>query len=122
MAFSEMSRPMIIAAGLITIIAAVLALVWATQRRLMYFPTRDVPTPGEVGLTDVEPVTFETTDGLELSGWFVAASGPSPRVTVLVFSGNAGNRGYRGPLAAALHRHGLQVLLTDYRGFGGNPG
>ena len=25
-------------------------------------------------------------------------------------------------MAAALHRHGLQVLLVDYRGYGGNPG
>ncbi|MEP7310500.1 MAG: alpha/beta hydrolase [Acidobacteriota bacterium] len=26
------------------------------------------------------------------------------------------------PLAAALHRQALQVLLVDYRGYGGNPG
>ena len=56
-----------------------------------YFPLGDVPTPDEIGLSDVEPVTFETTDGLRLNGWFVAASGPpSPRITVLVFNGNAG--------------------------------
>ena len=117
-----MSRPMIIAAGSGVVIAAVLALIWMMQRRLMYFPIAGVPTPGEIGLTDVEPVTFETTNGLRLSGWFIAASGTSPRVTVLVFNGNAGNRGHRGPLAAAFHRHGLQVLLVDYRGYGGNPG
>jgi fermentation-respiration switch protein FrsA (DUF1100 family) len=113
---------MITAAWCTAVIAAVLALIWTTQRRLMYFPTSGVPTPAAIGLTDVEPVTFTTTDGLELSGWFVAAPGPSPRVTVLVFNGNAGNRAHRGPLAAALHRHGLQVLLVDYRGYGGNPG
>jgi hypothetical protein len=67
-------------------------------------------------------VTFETGDGLRLSGWFFAAPGASPRVTVLVFNGNAGHRAHRSPLAAALHRHGLQVLLVDYRGYGGNPG
>ena len=117
-----MSRPMIIASGYVAVIAAVLMLIWTMQRRLMYFPTVGVPAPAEIGLTDVEPVTFETTDGLVLSGWFVAASGPSPRVTVLVFNGNAGNRAHRGPLAAAFHRHGLQVLLVDYRGYGGNPG
>jgi len=113
---------MIIAAGCVAVIAAVVALIWATQRRFMYFPTREVPTLGDVGLTNVEPVTLKTTDGLDLSGWFVAASGPLPRVTVLVFNGNAGNRAHRSPLAAALHRHDLQVLLVDYRGYGGNPG
>jgi hypothetical protein len=107
---------MIIASGYVAVIAAVLTLIWTMQRRLMYFPTGGVRAPAEIGLTDVEPVTFETTDGLVLRGWFVAASGPSPRVTVLVFNGNAGNRAHRGPLAAAFHRHGLQVLLFDYRG------
>ncbi len=113
---------MIIAAAYVAVLAALLVLIWTMQRRLMYFPTAGVPTPEEIGLADVEPVTFETTDGLTLSGWFVAPPGPSPRVTVLVFNGNAGNRAHRGPLAAALHRHGVQVLVVDYRGYGGNPG
>jgi fermentation-respiration switch protein FrsA (DUF1100 family) len=113
---------MIIAAGSVAIVAAILTLIWTMQRRLMYFPAGWVPAPGEIGLTDVEPVTFRTADGLRLGGWFIGAPGPSPRVTVLVFNGNAGNRAHRGPLAAALRRHGLQVLLVDYRGYGGNPG
>ena len=117
-----MSRLLIIAAGSVAIVGAVLTLIWTMQRRLMYFPTGDVPTPGAIGLSDVEPVTFETTDGLGLNGWFVAASGPSPRITVLVLNGNAGNRAHRAPLAEALQRHGLQMLLVDYRGYGGNPG
>jgi uncharacterized protein len=118
-----MSRPMIVAAGyVVVVVVAILALIWTLQRRLMYFPSGGVPPPGEIGLTGVEPVTFATSDRLTLGGWFFAASGPSPRVTVLVFNGNAGNRAHRGPLAAALQRHGLQVLLVDYRGYGGNPG
>ena len=114
---------MIIAAGsALLVIAAVLTIIWTLQRRLIYFPTSDVPAPGAIGLTDVEEVTFATIDGLRLSGWFFAASGSSPRATVLVFNGNAGNRAHRGPLAVALRRHGFQVLLVDYRGYGGNPG
>jgi fermentation-respiration switch protein FrsA (DUF1100 family) len=113
---------MMVAAECVAIIAVVFALIWTLQRRLIYFPVGDVPPPGEIGLSAVEAVTFETSDRLKLSGWLFAASGPSPHVTVLVFNGNAGNRAYRGPLAAALQRHGFQVLLVDYRGYGGNPG
>ncbi len=113
---------MIVTAGYFAVMAAVLALIWTMQRRFIYFPASEVPAAGDIGLTDVEPVTFETIDGLKLGGWLVAASGPLPRVTVLVFNGNAGNRAHRGPLAAALQRHGFQVLLIDYRGYGGNPG
>ncbi len=100
---------------------AVLTLVWFGQRRLIYFPDTRPPSLDRAGLAGAEAVTFLTADGLRLGGWFVAASGPS-RPTVIVFSGNAGHRGYRAPLAAALQRHGMNVLLTDYRGYGGNPG
>jgi hypothetical protein len=117
-----MKRLMIIAAVAVAGIAAVLVLIWTMQRGMMYFPMADVPIAGTVGLSDVEAVTFETADGLTLHAWFVAASGPSPRATVMVFNGNAGNRAYRAPLAAALQRHGFHVLLVDYRGYGGNPG
>ena len=41
---------------------------------------------------------------------------------VVVFNGNAGDRSFRAPLAAALSAAGLSVLLLDYRGYGGNPG
>jgi fermentation-respiration switch protein FrsA (DUF1100 family) len=103
-------------------ILCLLAMIWTMQRRLMYFPTAGVPAPSEIGLRGVEPVSFGTTDGLRLNGWFVAAPGPPPHVTVLVFNGNAGNRAHRGSLAEALRRHGLQVLLVDYRGYGDNSG
>jgi len=113
---------MIIAAVYVAVCAAVLTFIWTMQRRLMYFPTGGVPPPSEIGLINVEQVAFETNDGLGLSGWFVAASGPAPRATVLVFNGNAGNRAHRAALAAAFRRHGWHVLLFDYRGYGGNPG
>jgi fermentation-respiration switch protein FrsA (DUF1100 family) len=115
-----MTRLMIIAAVMVASVLCVLMTIWTMQRRLMYFPAAAVPAPAEMGLTGVEPVTFGTTDGLRLNGWFVAT--PSPRAAILVFNGNAGNRAYRGPLADAFRRRGFQVLLFDYRGYGGNPG
>lgn len=102
--------------------AIVLVLVWFGQRQLIYFPDTSTPSLDRSGLTGAEAVAFATGDGHHLSAWFVPGSGPTPRPTVVVFSGNAGHRGYRAPLAAALRRQGLNVLLTDYRGYGGNPG
>ena len=67
-------------------------------------------------------MTFPTADGLTLHGWFVPASTPTPRHTALVLNGNSGNRAYRAPLAASLQQQGLQVLLFDYRGYGGSEG
>ena len=97
------------------------AIVYVGQRRLIYFPFGDVPSPAAVGLERAQPVTFTTEDGLSLAGWFVpAAATPAP--TVIVLNGNGGHRALRAPLAEALAARGLSTLLFDYRGYGGNPG
>lgn len=100
---------------------AVPAVLWFTQRRMMYFPARDVPSPAVIGLPQAQAVTFATEDGLTLHGWFVPGEGLSAG-SVIVFNGNAGNRAYRADLAAQLAARGLSVLLFDYRGYGENRG
>ena len=103
------------------VLLAIVAIMWTQQRRLMYFPFADVPTPERVGLSHVTAVSFPTSDGLTLNGWFVSHTA-TPQFTVIVFNGNAGNRAFRAPLASAFARANFAVLLFDYRGFGGNPG
>ena len=105
----------------LVVVLLLVAVVWTQQRRLMYFPFASVPSPDVVGLAGVTPVSFPTRDGLRLNGWFVSRT-DAPALTVIVFNGNAGNRAFRAPLADALARANLAVLLFDYRGFGGNPG
>jgi fermentation-respiration switch protein FrsA (DUF1100 family) len=106
----------------IVAVAFLLLALWAGQRQLMYFPFGGTPALDALGLDGVEAVTFDTADGLRLGGWFFPVINEAPSTTVLVFNGNAGNRSYRVPLAAALRDHDFQVLLFDYRGYGGNPG
>lgn len=102
-------------------VVLIVALVWVFQRRLIYFPTQALPGAASV-LPGAEKVTFHTDDGLQLAAWLVPASRDPNGATVVVFGGNAGNRGDRAPLAEALARRGYRVLLVDYRGYGGNPG
>jgi uncharacterized protein len=108
---------------ILLVVAAALAapsgLLWAFQRRLLYLPAPRTVPPAASVLPGAEEVAFDTADGVRLQGWFVPGSaGPA----VLVCNGNGGNRSLRAPLAAALARMGLHVLLFDYRGYGGNPG
>jgi uncharacterized protein len=110
----------IVAAVLIGIVAAV-AILWLLQRRLIYLPTAVMPEVVHV-LDGAEEVAFETADGLELRAWFVPAMTDDLDVAVIVLPGNAGNRALRTPLARALAQRGADVLLVDYRGYGGNPG
>ncbi len=106
--------------GLACAYALLVVLAWASQRWMIYYPTGDVPPVAAV-LPGAEEVVFDTDDGLRLSGWFVPARGPA-RAAVLVLNGNGGNRVLRAPLARGLAERGFDVLLLDYRGFGGNPG
>jgi fermentation-respiration switch protein FrsA (DUF1100 family) len=99
-----------------------LALVWLLQRHLIYLPIDRAVPPASGVLPGAEEVDLRTADGLKLGGWLVRPAAATEWGAVLVFNGNAGHRGYRAPLAEALARAGLAVLLFDYRGYGENPG
>ncbi|WP_433037725.1 alpha/beta hydrolase [Actinomycetospora sp. CA-053990] len=118
-----MIRGVAVAVGVVLIIVVLLVGgLWLFQRALVYVPS---PGPVPAAATVVargQDVVLTTADDVRLGAWFVPASGPRRDVTVLVANGNAGDRSMRAPLAAALSARGLDVLLFDYRGFGGNPG
>ena len=99
-----------------------LSLVWVFQRRLIYLPSTTPVPPAEAVIPAARDVVLHTSDGLELGAWFIPAEEPDRGLTVLVASGNAGDRAVRAPLARALAKEGMSVLLFDYRGYGGNPG
>jgi pimeloyl-ACP methyl ester carboxylesterase len=102
------------------VVGVSLFMIWAWQRHLIYFPSAG-PVPGAQTVIDgARDVTLETSDGLALGAWFVPGGDPNG-FTVLVANGNAGDRSLRAPLAKALADEGFNVLLFDYRGFGGNP-
>jgi pimeloyl-ACP methyl ester carboxylesterase len=115
-------RRVMVRSALAVLLALILivALAWAGQRRLIFFPDRATP-PAAGGAGEI---TLRAADGLRLGAWlFTPPPGtPDRRVSVLVMPGNAGSRAGRVPLAAALTSRGLTVLLLDYRGYGGNPG
>jgi uncharacterized protein len=105
---------------IVTLVASgLLALVWSQQRRLIYFPSPGPVPPATAVSPGGRDVALETEDGIRLGAWYFPVPGGT---AVLVCNGNAGDRSMRADLAAALNRHGLSVLLFDYRGYGGNPG
>lgn len=112
--------------GLLVLVLAlgtVVAVLWALQRHLIYFPD-PTPVPSAPAVIEgARDVTLRTADGLTLGAWFVPAD---PRrdtgMAVLLAPGNGGNRVGRAGLAEELRHRGLAVLVMDYRGYGGNPG
>jgi uncharacterized protein len=116
-----MGRAVLVGTGVVVLVLALLTgLLWAFQRSLIYLPDPGPVPAASTFLDGARDVVLTTADGLDLGGWYLP--GDDGAAAVLVASGNAGHRGYRAPLAAALHEAGLSVLLFDYRGYGGNPG
>ncbi len=116
-----MVRSALTGAGIVVLVLTLLTgLLWAFQRSLVYLPDPGPVPAASAALPGARDVVLLTADGLELGGWFLPGDADAP--VLLVASGNAGHRGYRAPLAEALHDAGLGVLLFDYRGYGGNPG
>jgi uncharacterized protein len=116
-----MGRSVLVGAGVVVLVLALLTgLLWAFQRSLIYLPDAGPVPAASVVLPGARDVVLTTDDGLDLGAWYLPAGDGAP--AVLVANGNAGHRGYRAPLAQALHESGLSVLLFDYRGYGGNPG
>ncbi len=90
------------------------------QSHYIYYPERVLSAdPGDIGL-NFESVSFETMDGVKLSGWFVPSE--SARGVILFCHGNAGNISHRLESIQIFHQLGLDVFIFDYRGYGQSEG
>lgn len=99
----------------------VCALAFLFQRRFLYFPdATSPPLPRGPGLGAIESVSFLSTDGVRLHAFWWPSE--NRRTAILLFHGNAGNRGSRVGWMHGLHERGWPVLLLDYRGYGGSEG
>lgn len=115
----KLTMPLALLAGLFLVVGA---FAWLFQRKLIYLPD-SAPLPAVAAFDPAaREVSYQTEDGLTLEAWLVPPSGPATGAAVLVFHGNGGDRSSRLSLARALSAKGHAVLLTDYRGYAGNPG
>ena len=114
----------VVTAAFLAALAALtfLAMIWWSQRQLLYFPAPGRAPAASAFLPGALDVMLETEDGLHLGAYFVAAATTRSGATILVCNGNAGDRTARLGLARALVAAGHNVLVFDYRGFARNPG
>lgn len=102
------------------VMGVVLLVVSAFYIQIVYLTTpvrnRNVGTPAEFSYEDV---TIKTSDGLNISGWYIA--GTRPDAIVLVHGIHA-NRAYLLPQANILSKAGYHLMLIDLRGHGNSEG
>lgn len=91
---------------------------------LFYYPERKHYENPDLKRLAPEDVWFQSKDGTKLHGWFLKAQG-EPKATIVHFHGNAQNISTHTSYVSWLPRHGYNVLVFDYRGYGqseGKPG
>ncbi len=104
----------------IIIICAIL--IWGIMSsRLILSPPRDKSQtpPDELGLP-YEEVKFNSTDGLELKGWFI--NNPRAKGTVILCHGFGTNKSDLVSFPPFLHDAGYNIFMFDFRAHGDSPG
>ena len=113
-------QPLTIVVVIASVYVLVCLLAYLFQSRMVFFPDRKLlGNPSAVGLA-YEDITFKTSDGVEIHGWYLPADGA--KRTLLFCHGNAGNISHRFDSLRIFNRLGLSVLIFDYRGYGRSQG
>jgi fermentation-respiration switch protein FrsA (DUF1100 family) len=107
-------------AGLLVLLTSfLLFFTWLQAWKLTHPPRKPLSrTPADFGVT-FEDVTFQTEDGITLSGWFIPARN---RRTLIGCHGILDNREQLLEPAALLAREGYGFLLYDARAHGKSGG
>lgn len=110
-------------AALLFACAAAAAVLWLTHARAsaIVHPAHSAITwsPETNGYIDFENVSFQSSGGLRLKGWYVPAHNGA---VVILVHGHAGNRQHYLPQAGSLIAQGYGVLLFDLRNSGESEG
>jgi len=69
-----------------------------------------------------ENVWFNSADGTRLNGWFFASQTKPELATMIFFHGNGGNISTVSWMGQRFAKHGFNVLIFDYRGYGASDG
>jgi len=102
---------------------SLLVMAYFFQRNLIYMPFGGTAVIPDHISSMVEPMAVVASDGTVTEGWYIKGLDKASKVTVIQFHGNAGHRFHRLYWALPFRRLlGCSVVLTDYRGYGGNPG
>jgi uncharacterized protein len=96
------------------------AVLYVSQRSLMYFPDTTHVSPAQAGLAQAEEVALTAADGVGVTVWHVAPKDDKP--IILYFHGNGGALRYRVERFKRLVTDGVGLVALEYRGFGGNAG
>jgi len=94
-----------------------------TVESLMTFHPSRMSAMGVNSIPDgAETVWFNSADGVRLNGFYFQSLSKPEVATIVFFHGNGGNISDVSWLGQRFAKHGFNVLLFDYRGYGASDG
>jgi uncharacterized protein len=96
------------------------AVLYVSQRAMLYHPTTTHIRPAEAGLPEAQEVVLETSDGEKVIAWHVPPRGDKP--VVIYFHGNGEIVPWRVERHRATIANGTGLIALSYRGYGGSTG
>ena len=106
--------------GILVIYTSLLLLLFIFQRNLMYHPDENNYS-GDKLEVDIKKVKINTSDGLDLLGWFHKKDLKTFK-TIIYFHGNAGKLENRIHKLNHFKDMDVNFLIIAWRGFSGNDG
>jgi fermentation-respiration switch protein FrsA (DUF1100 family) len=98
----------------------VVALLYFSQRAMMYFPETLRTAPAEAGFPEAAEVVLDTADGERIIAWHIEPRAGAP--VFLYFHGNGGALRYRVERFRAVTADGSGLVALSYRGYAGSSG
>ena len=89
---------------------------------MTFHPARMTAQESKSPAEGAEIVWFNSADGTRLNGWFFESQSKPAIATIIFCHGNGGNISSVGWMGQRFAKHGFNVLLFDYRGYGASEG
>lgn len=106
---------------LVGCMAFVFGLRWL-ESSMTFNPERMTAQERQAPPDGAEIVWFNSADGTRLNGWYFESQTKPATATIIFFHGNGGNITNVGWMGQRFAKHGFDVLLFDYRGYGASEG
>jgi uncharacterized protein len=110
----------VVIAVALALYAMAVVVMYAAQRRFIYFPETGRTSPAAAGLPDVSEWIIATPDGEKVVAWYGKARPGQP--TLLYFHGNGGTLELRAETISRYLARGRGMFMMSYRGFSGSTG
>ena len=109
----------------VALVLGCVAFVYGLRRLellITFHPDRMTARESKSPAEGAEIVWFNSADGTRLNGWFFASQSKPATATIIFCHGNGGNISSVGWMGQRFAKHGFNVLLFDYRGYGASDG